>query len=51
MGTKGFSISSPQFNSLPEQDIQAESMLQFEGHFNAFSILFTELCPIVNNNS
>ena len=43
-------VSSPQFNNLPNQDIQAEIMLQFNKHSNALSILFTKLCLIVNNN-
>ena len=43
-------ISSPQFNNLPKHDIQVESMLQFNKQLNAFSILFTKLCLIVNNN-
>ena len=43
-------ISSPHFDNLPKQDILAGGMLQFNKHSNAFCILFTKVCLIVNNN-
>ena len=39
-----------QFNNLPKQDIQTESMLQFNKHSKALNILFTKVCLIVNNH-